>query len=810
MNSEIEYPSIRITPFEEFQNSILQICINILYSYKVLLDIIPINDNDLKKYLNKPDHGKKKTKGITTIINELANNVNKKWVGNKQLVYSILSIENQFRKFFSSDKFQEDYIYNFALIEDDILKFVSDDMKNKIIVLVLKNLKKIKYCFSNNIKNGKTLSVFSNSQSMHSICTCEGNSCECGTEKSITLDELLHTNNIIEIYKNYIEYKKMFNIVKSQFLNINTFLINIYLLSFKENNKEIQSLFKSKKESYDYIINSGNFLYACETNNQKVIEDLLKEENISLNYFYSNRNILPIEYLFTSNRNKALLENILKNPAFNINATDNTGRSILHKLFNADTENPITQLILTQPYANYNHQDYYGDSLLMLSIESDNLELTKFLLNQPFININLTNRYGENALALAIEYKRENVIKLLLDRLDLDVNTSDSHGISILMRAIKYSISKDIIISLINHPNIDYTTIDKKGRSLLFYIINFNCTGVIDHLVKKGVDLHINKCLTTKDLPLNMAIKYSNKEIIKEILALPDLDINKIDDRGRTPLMTAIENEDIEAVQLLLENEKLIVNKNDRFKRIPLNYAADHNLLQIMEALIKHKDILINSKDADGKTSLMCASMNDNVKNISMLIENGADINIQDNNNYTALMYTIERNYYKSFNALINEKNINLNLINNNQQNALHLAVLTDNIGMVKKIVENESTDINFIGQDHKSALILAVDSKYCNDLADELLVRHDIDINIKDIHNNTALSLSIELNKPTLTKKILQFINMKQQLSKEQHENEKEQNNEENIEQKNEQNKEQNKEQNIEKNKKEKQVPVS
>jgi len=778
MCSDINYPTIQIGPFEEFQNSVLNTCINILNSYKVLLDIIPVNLDDLKKYQNKLDHGKKKTKGISIIVKELSMNVNKKWLTNKQLINAIFSIKKLYRKFFSNDVFQDDFIYYFALLEEDILQFVDPKMQNRIIMLILKNIHKIKNCFSNELINKKKLSFFSNLGSIHSLCSCEDDDDDENDENNENNDDdnagkneiagssniknLLLTNNSIKIYETYLEYKKMFQIVKNQFFNVNTFLINIYLLSTFDSNKEINSLFKSKNDTEDYIINSGDFLRACEMNNQNLIETLLNQKDISLNYFYCNRNLFPVEYLFITCKNKTLIENILKNPAFNINAIDGHGRSIVHKMYNADLENPITKLILTQPYADYNLQDNYGDTLLMLSIEMDNQNLTKFLLEQPFIKINLTNIYGESALALAIEYKRKDAIENLLNCKDIDVNCTDNNGVSILMKAIKYSISKDIIKRLIDDPNIDLTVVDNKGKNLLFYIINFNCTGIIDYLIKKGVDLNINHCLITRELPLNMAIKYADSKIIQEILSVPNLDINKIDERGRTPLMTAIENENLESVKLLLKDENLIVNKNDRFKRIPLNYAAEHNLLNIIELLINHKDILINNRDIEGKTCLICASLNDNVKIINLLLEKKADINIQDNYNYTALMYTIENNFYKSFNTLITVEGINLNLINDNKQNALHLAVMTDNTGMVKKIVENPTTDVNFIGNDNKTALLLAVNSKYCNDLADELLVRNDIDINIKDIYNNTALSLSIELNKPSLTKKILQFINSK------------------------------------------------
>jgi len=760
---EINYPSIQIKPFEQFQNSILNICTDTINNYKGLLEILPLNIKDLKKYQNRLDHGKKKTKGITLILKELAMNVNKKWLNNKQLINAIFSIENLFRKFFSNEKFQNDYIYNFVMLEEMDFNFITNDMKINIITSVLKNITDIRNCFLHGKSKERQLSFFSNSESMHSICSCEDIINNISELQNLPdKEELLLKKKSLEIHHTYNEYKKMMEIVKFQYFYVNNFLINIYLFSKKENYKEIHNLFISKREEYEYIINSSIFLHVCEIFDVDLIEKYLKYTNISLNHFYSNRNMFPLEYIFTSIRNKTLLEKILNHPAYDINSKDGYGRSIIHKLFNADMSSPITQLVLNRPFIDFNAQDSYGETILMQSIESDNIELTRFLLKQPMIIVNLTNVFGETALALAIEYQRIEAIEELLNFRNININLRDNNGVSHLMKAIKFSIPKEIIKKIIDFPNIDLSAKDKKGRNLLFYIINHSCTGIITYLISKGVELNVNKNFNTKESPINMAIKYADKEILNEILTLPTLDINKIDDRGRTPLMVAIENEDEESVKLLLKRPDLIVNKNDRYKRIPLNYAAEHNLLSIVEALVHHKDILINNRDSEGRTSLICASLNDNANVINLLLENNADINIQDNYNYTAIMYTIEHNFYKSFNILLNRNDINLNVINDSQQNLLQLAVTTDSIDMVKKIINIETIDINHTDKYHKSALLLAVESKYSNDLADQLLSRPDIDINIKDIHNNTALSLSIELNKPSLTKKILQFINNK------------------------------------------------
>jgi ankyrin repeat protein len=109
---------------------------------------------------------------------------------------------------------------------------------------------------------------------------------------------------------------------------------------------------------------------------------------------------------------------------------------------------------------------------------------------------------------------------------------------------------------------------------------------------------------------------------------------------------------------------------------------------------------------------------------IKKLINNGYDINIQDNNGNTLLMYSIINKNDDVFNLLISQPDIDVNIQNNYKWSALKYAAFHGNYYVIE-----------------------------------ELLKRPDIDITLKDLNNNTFIYNMRNkeiLKKYSLQKKIL------------------------------------------------------
>lgn len=66
--------------------------------------------------------------------------------------------------------------------------------------------------------------------------------------------------------------------------------------------------------------------------------------------------------------------------------------------------------------ANVNTQRSDNMTLLMLAIQTDNIELAKNLLEMPAIDVNLQNDRGMTALMFACNHLHEDLVKLLLEK----------------------------------------------------------------------------------------------------------------------------------------------------------------------------------------------------------------------------------------------------------------------------------------------------------------------------------------------------------------------------------------------------------
>jgi len=130
----------------------------------------------------------------------------------------------------------------------------------------------------------------------------------------------------------------------------------------------------------------------------------------------------------------------------------------------------------------------------------------------------------------------------------------------------------------------------------------------------------------------------------------------------------------------------------DLINRVPLEdintKGTIGNTLLITASIKRYDEIieLLVQKGADvdiqndyGYTALMCTSMLGATPAAESLIEANADINIQCNGGYTALMYTARYNNIDIVRMLLQEENIDIDLHNNSGYTALDVAHIFNN-----------------------------------------------------------------------------------------------------------------------------------
>jgi ankyrin repeat protein len=193
-------------------------------------------------------------------------------------------------------------------------------------------------------------------------------------------------------------------------------------------------------------------------------------------------------------------------------------------------------------------------------------------------------------------------------------------------------------------------------------------------------------------------------------------------------------------------------NYTEKMKNAKFIWKISSILIEAIKAG-KIQEVNINFQDKNGDTALMWDSMsngsNNSKDNIKLLLDNGADPNIQNVLGYTALMFASSHN--NEVVELLLDKGAEINLKNKSGWTALMHAVDRDKYEIVKLLLD-KGADINIQNNDGETALMIAA---YIGDS------RGDSNARMKIVHllldNGTNINIK---NKDG--KDVLQFLDEK------------------------------------------------
>ena len=187
-------------------------------------------------------------------------------------------------------------------------------------------------------------------------------------------------------------------------------------------------------------------------------------------------------------------------------------------------------------------------------------------------------------------------------------------------------------------------------------------------------------------------------------------------------LFSAVKKDDYQTVKQLLKNKKLLNHKTTN-GTTPLMIACKHSSVKSIQVLLT-AGADVNMQDNDGFTALMMASINCNemssMECVRELLQAGADVNLQTENGWTALMmvskYCNEDSSMECVRELL-QAGADVNLQTENGWTALMLACCscndTSNMECVRELLQ-AGADVNVQNKDGHTALIYA--SNHCNE----------------------------------------------------------------------------------------------
>jgi ankyrin repeat protein len=417
----------------------------------------------------------------------------------------------------------------------------------------------------------------------------------------------------------------------------------------------------------------------------------------------------------------------------------------------------VAQLLLERgAYVNARDDDH--QTPLLLAMQYDRSDLVRFLLEYG-ADPNLEGASGKTPLHMLSDCRADCILVVaqsLLER-GADVNALDKDHQTPLLLAMQYDRS-DLVRFLLEHgadPNLEGAS----GKTPLHMLSDCraDCILVVaQSLLERGAD--VNALDKDHQTPLLLAARYERSDLVRLLLE-HGADPNLEGGGGETPLhilsghrVSDYHRADYILVAHLLLERGTHVNARDKYHQTPLLLAVRHERSDLVRVLLEH-GADPNLEGAGGKTPLHMLSGHrmsdyhraDYILVAQLLLERGVDVNARDKDHQTPLLLAVRYDRSDLVRFLL-EHGADPNLDDGGGKTPLHILSgyrvfnyhCADYILVVAQLLLERGADVNARDKDHETPLLLAV--RYESSDLVRLLLEHGANPNMDNNEGNTPL----------------------------------------------------------------------
>lgn len=410
----------------------------------------------------------------------------------------------------------------------------------------------------------------------------------------------------------------------------------------------------------------------------------------------------------------------------------------------------IVELLLKRAEINVNEQDPNGQTALFLAtryydLSQDRLSIVELLLERPEIDLDLADETGRSPLNLAVKYELYTIVERLLTR-GADPMLKDDHGGgTAILRAIDTG-NIPIVELLLEHVGelgLD-RCVDDDGRSLL----HGACAQGEPDLVRllKGKSLDPNAPDRNGLTPLHEASRYGKVEVARTLLEELGAEPTIQDNFGRTPFTLAWQYQKTDIMDLLQSNDKVIIKQSDYSpEKRPLWSLArlgDSNLIlttiaknnerppeaepgtnntalhccieeshtEILPLLLQDNKIPPDQVNRYLRTPLHLGALIGNLTAVSLLLDHGVDVDLEDKWNGTALSLACSNDHPSISVLLIEKADANIDNLKINTTSLFFDCVEQGSITAAQILLQQDPSLLMQRNEDGLTALQLAKD----------------------------------------------------------------------------------------------------
>ena len=398
------------------------------------------------------------------------------------------------------------------------------------------------------------------------------------------------------------------------------------------------------------------------------------------------------------------------------------------KMMAADMADMETyQKVNPTQFARQNRELFFGLAPLSyaVNVAAPTEILQKFATSKELIET--VNPRGTTALQEAVRLNNLDMVKYLLLQ-HADVKKKDANGNTILLAAIKEGVQLPIIDALIN-AGADVNAQDNQGNNVLLAALKNGLSApVIRTLLDAGAD------------------------------------VNSKDQHGTSAFLLAVKRQDVDLMNLFLEYNADLKNLAPNGDSL-FDYAYTHQAPKHILQMILQNGANVNALNQAGQLPIIKALTAQDYEMVTTLLQYGADVNLTDKNQESALTYVLQHevpeeietqifarnNDYQSYLPKIDQPmwkvllsqeradllgdvfaKMDLTKADERGEVPLHFILISD--------VEPEYVDmaLDHVNQIDESYLWEALKNK--NLLILQKLVSHGANVNTRNVGNNTLL----------------------------------------------------------------------
>jgi len=307
-----------------------------------------------------------------------------------------------------------------------------------------------------------------------------------------------------------------------------------------------------------------------------------------------------------------------------------------------------TSKILIENGVDVDAKDNNGDTAFHYAVRSFHKENQIFeyltFLDKNGANPDSRNNFNRSPLMRAAEKGYNKIIEYLLSK-GADINAG-----TIFRRTKLEPIFVERLKRLIPPGRYNYDAVIPSQTALTIAIHNYR-VDTVSLLLSKGADITAEKGYQA----LHETIRIGKLQILRRIISA-GIRIRPKEKNNYSHLMFASTKNNLPVIKLLIKSGADI-NAYTRNGDTPLSEALRSNKTKIAEYILRNKIITINLHNWQGFTPLMIAVLKDNYKLAYMLIEAGANLNLQSKNKEnlkcTALIISIKNGNQKVASLLV-------------------------------------------------------------------------------------------------------------------------------------------------------------